>query len=72
MHSTEMNEGLREDFLRIWNMKKIEMLVYSLKLIAGKQDIWCPMKIRSKINSTYMSWISLHEEAPEKSLKIPV
>ena len=39
MHSTEMNQGLKEDFLRIWNMKKIEMLVYSLKLIAGKQDI---------------------------------
>ena len=22
MHSTEMNQGLREDFLRIWNVKK--------------------------------------------------
>ena len=41
-----------------------------LKLYAGKCDIWCTMKIISKINSTCMSWILLHERAPARGLKI--
>ena len=73
MHSTEMNKGLKEDFLRIWNV--VWKLWYircrgGPKLYAGKRDIWCTMKIISKISSTCMSWISLHEEAPARSLKI--
>ena len=73
MHSTEMNKGLKEDFLRIWNV--VWKLGYircrgGPKLYAGKRDIWCTMKIISKISSTCMSWISLHEEAPARSLKI--
>ena len=73
MHSTEMNQGLKEDSLRIWNV--VWKLGYircrdGLQLYAGKRDIWCTMKIMSKTNSTCMSWISLHEEAPARSFKI--
>ena len=73
MHSTEMDQGSKDDFLRIWNV--VWKLGYircrdGLKLYAGKCDIWYTMKIISKINSTCMSWILLHEEAPARSLKI--
>ena len=68
-----MNKGLKEDFPRIWNV--VWKLGYircrgGPKLYAGKRHIWCTMKIISKISSTCMSWISLHEEAPARSLKI--
>ena len=73
MHSTEMDQGSKDDFLRIWNV--VWKLGYircrhGLKLCAGKCNIWYTMKIISKINSTCMSWILLHEEAPARSLKI--
>ena len=68
-----MDQGSKDDFLRIWNV--VWKLGYircgdGLKLYAGKCDIWYTMKIISKINSTCMSWILLHEEAPARSLKI--
>ena len=68
-----MNKGLKEDFPRIWNV--VWKLGYircrgGPKLYAGKRHIWCTMKIISKISSTCMSWISLHEEAPARSLKM--
>ena len=73
MHATEMDQGSKDDFLRIWNV--VWKLGYircrdGLKLCAGKCNIWYTMKIISKINSTCMSWIILHEEAPARSLKI--
>ena len=73
MHSTEMDQGSKDDFLRIWNVVWNLGYIrcrYGLKLYAGKCDIWYTMKIISKINSTCMSWILLHEEAPARSLKI--
>ena len=46
MHSTEMNQGLKDDLLRIWNV--VWKLGYircrdGLKLYAGKCNIWCTM-----------------------------
>ena len=71
-----LNEpGLKDDSLCIWNVVwKLGCIRWPdrLKLIAGKRNIWCTMKIISKINSTYMSWISLHEEPPGTNLKIPL
>ena len=67
-----MNQGLKEDFLCIWNVvRELGCIRWrdGLKLIEGKRNIWRTMELISKINSTYMSWISLHEETPGTNLK---
>ena len=43
MHSTKTNQGLKEDFLRIWNVAwKLGYIRWrdELKLIAGKWNVW--------------------------------
>ena len=53
-------------------LELIKVIATMLKLIEGKRNIWRTMELISKINSTYMSWISLHEETPGTNLKIPL